>query len=183
MKDEEIIVRVQRGETEQFGVLVERYEEKMRRYARKFLFFHQDIDDIVQEVFIKAYRNIQSFDTSRAFSPWLYRVAHNEFISAIRKKKHETVPLFDADTLFPHLMSRSTTEDMVTKKEMRDALRGALSTLPLRYREIVVLYYEQELDYATISDILRIPLGTVGVRLSRARALLKKEYEKHHGTR
>jgi len=72
--DEEIAKMVQLGDVESFGVLVERYEPKMLRYAQRFLFHKQDTEDQVQEVFLKAYTNIQGFDTKRKFSPWIYLV-------------------------------------------------------------------------------------------------------------
>ena len=84
--DEETVLQVQDGDTESFGILVERYEAKMMRYAHRFLFGYHDAEDLMQEVFIKAYTNIQSFDTKRRFSSWLYRIAHNEFINAIKRK-------------------------------------------------------------------------------------------------
>ena len=83
--DEQIAQAVQKGDSSAFGLLVERYEPKLLRYAKKFLFDYEDGKDIVQEVFIKAYSNIQSFDSGRSFSSWIYRIAHNEFINAIRK--------------------------------------------------------------------------------------------------
>lgn len=100
--DEQIAKAVQKGDSEAFGALVERYEPKLLRYAKKFLFNYEDGKDTVQEVFIKAYANIQSFDSSRSFSSWVYRIAHNEFINAIRKKGREPISFFDPDTLFPH---------------------------------------------------------------------------------
>ncbi len=87
LTDEEIVSMIRSGETDSFGILVERYEAKMKRYARKFLFGYEDTEDLIQQVFVKAYVNIRSFDTTRKFSSWLYRIAHNEFINAIRKKK------------------------------------------------------------------------------------------------
>ena len=97
--DEEIAKSVQEGETDLFGILIERYEAKMLRYARKFLFDYEDAQDAMQNVFAKTYVNIQSFDTDKRFSSWLYRIAHNEFINTIRKKKKEPVSLFNLDTL------------------------------------------------------------------------------------
>src|SRR5437868_12064829 len=98
--DESVAARVQAGNTEDFGVLVDRYQEKLLRYARKFLLDRDDAKDVVQDVFIKAYENIQSFDTSRRFSPWIYRIAHNEFVNALKKKKaSRTIFTFDVDTL------------------------------------------------------------------------------------
>ena len=87
--DEYIAGQVQTGNVQSFGTLVERYEEKLRRYARRFLFGYTDAEDLVQDVFVKSYTNIQSFDTSRSFSSWIYRIAHNEFINAIKKKGKE----------------------------------------------------------------------------------------------
>ncbi len=83
--DEAIVREVQQGGSNLFGLLVERYEKKMLRYARKFLLGGEDAEDLAQEVFLKAYTNIQSFDSRRRFSPWLYRIAHNEFVNAIKK--------------------------------------------------------------------------------------------------
>ena len=88
-EDEIIAALVQSGQSVLFGVLVKRYEEKMRRYARKFLSNDDDKKDIVQEIFIKAYINIKSFDTKRKFSSWLYRIAHNELVNNLKKKIYE----------------------------------------------------------------------------------------------
>src|SRR6185369_16155577 len=77
--DEQIVEEVQKGDTDAFGVLVERFEPKLLRYGRKFLATEEDIEDIAQDVFLSAYKNIQSVDTSLKFSPWIYRIAHNAF--------------------------------------------------------------------------------------------------------
>ena len=82
--DEEIAALVQAGDQAVFGLLLERYEEKLMRYAKKFIPDQDDANDIVQEIFIKAYINIKSFDIKRKFSPWIYRIAHNEFLNAIK---------------------------------------------------------------------------------------------------
>jgi RNA polymerase sigma-70 factor (ECF subfamily) len=85
--DEAIVLLVQGGDLSAFKTLIDRYDSKMMRYAKRFLFGYDDAQDALQEIFIKAYRNIKSFDTRRRFSPWLYRIAHNEFINSIRVKK------------------------------------------------------------------------------------------------
>ena len=92
--DEEIARRAQEGDIESFGLLVGRYEAKITRYAGKFLLNNEDAKDLAQEVFIKAYVNIQSFDANRKFSSWLYRIAHNEFINAIRKRSWSRFSIF-----------------------------------------------------------------------------------------
>src|SRR3989344_1122217 len=120
--DEEIAARVQQGQIHDFGLLVERFEAKMMRYARKFLFGYRDSEDLVQEVFVKAYVNIKGFDTSRVFSSWLYRIAHNEFINAIKKKGREPITFFDPDTLFPHPVAPENPEKEFDDQQTREIL-------------------------------------------------------------
>lgn len=171
--DEEIARAVQEGSVYDFKELVKRYEEKMTRYARKFLFGAEDIQDLVQDVFVKSYINIQSFDTEKKFSSWMYRIAHNEFINALKKKGREKVFSFDFDVLFPHLVARETADEATNQKDMRETLNRSLDSIEVKYREPLVLYYFEELDYKEIAEILRVPVSTVGVRLKRGRALLK----------
>ncbi|MEY4723320.1 MAG: polymerase sigma factor SigW [Candidatus Parcubacteria bacterium] len=172
--DERIALRVQAGDQEAFGILVQRYGQKILRYARKFLFGYQDAEDMAQEVFIKAFVNIRSFDATRKFSSWLYRIAHNEFVDAIKRKKREPIPFFDPDELFPHPVSQSDPGREAEAVATRASLEAHLDALDPKYREPLVLYYFEELDYGEISEVLRIPVSTVGVRLKRGREALAK---------
>ncbi len=175
--DESIVREVQTGATDAFGVLVERYEDKMKRYARRFLFGYDEAEDVVQEVFLKAYINIYSFDATRKFSSWLYRIAHNEFINAIKKKGKEPVPFFDPDSLFPHPVASEQTDSEITKQETAQQLEKCLDKIDAKYREVLVLYYFEDLNYQQIADILQLPPATVGVRLKRGRGKMKKLLE------
>jgi RNA polymerase sigma-70 factor (ECF subfamily) len=173
--DESIALKVQNGDAELFGELVERYQAKLLRYGRKFLSNADDAQDIVQDIFIKSYQNIQSFDTSRRFSPWIYRIAHNEFVNALKKHATRRVVFeFDMDTVFPHLAAPETADSAALERDLRATLEGHLDKLDAKYREPLILYYLESMDYKEISDILQIPVSTVGVRLARARAQLKK---------
>jgi RNA polymerase sigma-70 factor (ECF subfamily) len=175
LTDEELVLRVQHGQTQWFAFLVERYEAKMERYAKRFLFGYDDIQDVVQDIFIKAYTNIQSFDTKRRFSPWIYRIAHNEFINTIRKKGTEHITFFDADTLFPQATKEEEQRELHAE-EMKKALEMGLDKIDIKYREPLVLYYYEEIDYQEISEILHVPISTVGVRLKRGKEALKKVF-------
>lgn len=174
--DEEIASRVQKGDKESFGVLVERYEQKMLRYAKRFLLGREDAEDLVQNVFIKAYINIQGFDTKRKFSSWIYRIAHNEFINAIKERSKIASFLADFDTIFPYLSDRKKADDELLKKDIRRMIDECLDKLDIRYREPLLLYYFEEMSYQEISDVMRIPTSTVGVRLKRGKKLLSKFY-------
>jgi RNA polymerase sigma-70 factor (ECF subfamily) len=173
--DEQIASEVQAGDAGSFGLLMERYGTKMSRYARRFLFGYEDAEDQVQEVFLKAYANIQSFDPGRKFSSWLYRIAHNEFINAIKKRGREPVRFLDPDMLFPHPVAKERTDAAADARETRELLECCLERLDPKYREPLVLFYYEQMDYREIADILRIPVATVGVRLNRGRAAMKKQ--------
>jgi len=173
--DEAIAIRVQQGQQEAFGELIRRYSAKLSRYARKFLFDTEDAQDVIQDVFIKAYENIQSFDASRRFSPWIYRIAHNEFVNALKKRQaSRTVFAFDIDTLVPHLASTDTADSAALERDVRAAIENHLETIAPKYKEPLILYYLEDMDYKEISDILQIPVSTVGVRLARARRMLQE---------
>ncbi len=176
--NEEIATLVQNGNTAMFGVLVERFESKLIRYSRKFLFDYTDAEDLVQEIFIKAFVNIRSFDISRAFSPWLYRIAHNEFINAIKKKGREPISFFDPDTLFPHPVDPNFADTEIKENELKEMMDKCLNKLDLKYREILILYFYEEMNYQEMAEILHIPVSTVGIRLMRGKTTIKNIYSK-----
>lgn len=165
--DEQIALRVQHGDREAFGTLVDRYEQKMLRYAHRFLYSYEDREDAVQEVFVRTYEHIQSFHSTERFSPWIYRIAHNVFINTIRKKGRERVSFVDLDTFFPSGIPEQTTEEPFS---IPAGLEQTLASLDPKYREVLVLFYFEEKSYDEIADILHIPKATVGVRLARGRA-------------
>jgi len=173
-KDQEIAHLVQSGKIELFGVIVERYEAKMKRYSRKFLSDNEDINDVVQDIFIKSYKNIQSFDKQRKFSSWLYRIAHNELVNALKKKKKKQfLPLFDLDIFIPHSLRDDSFAREIDNQDMKKMISQCLDKLKLKYREPIILYYLEELSYKEISDVLQIPVSTVGIRIKRAKEKIK----------
>lgn len=176
--DEALAKRVQAGEQEVFGELVKRYEAKMLRYAAHFLIKHPDTEDAVQEVFLKAYRNLRAFDASRTFAPWLYRVAHNEFVNRGKRRARDFLDFVDFDAFFPHPFAKERSDTIFQDDEFRSMMRQCLDDLPVKYREVLVLSYLEGLDYRAISEVLRIPVSTVGVRILRGKSALKTVCER-----
>lgn len=178
VSDEEIARRVQAGDKEVFGILVDRYEEKLMRYGRKFLSRHEDIQDIVQDVFVSTYQNIQSFDTLQRFSPWVYRIAHNAFVNSLRKNERAPL-LIDFDTLISHPVYEDPVQSERERKDIRVMLDRGLLKLTAKYREVLVLHYFEDLAYKDIAEVLQVPVGTVGIRLKRAKDALQKVLDRN----
>lgn len=179
LTDEALARLVQEGDAERFGELVERYQAKLLRYGRRFLAGREDIEDIVQDVFLKAYGNIRGFDTERSFSSWIYRIAHNAFVNKLRMNSRARFLLGDIDTLVAH---PSYEEPAIAERDaeiMREAVREGIDALPPLYGEVLILYYLEELPYKDIAEVLRIPVGTVGIRISRAKQMLKRAVPQH----
>ncbi len=172
--DEILAGKVQNGDLEAFNVLLGRYHQKILRYGHKFLLENGDIEDVAQEIFLKAYRFIKSFNTERKFSPWLYRIAHNEFINHGKKRKSEPMDFFDFDSFFPHPQSPDTAEKDLDSQQIKSILNNFLDKLSQKYREPLVLYYIEDLDYKDIAEVLHIPVAAVGVRLNRAKKKLQE---------
>lgn len=158
-----------------FGILIRRYEGKITTYVRRIGGgSDESVEDVVQNVFIKAYINIQSFHYGQKFSSWLYGIAHNECIDYWRKnKKHTIISLDDNQELASVLASGEDIEVDLFRKEDREQVRALLNQLPLKFKEVLILRYLEDKDYQEISDIVKKPVATVGTLLHRAKSQLR----------
>lgn len=169
--DEAIIRQIIAGDIEVYAELINRYETKLHRYV-VYLIHNQAIaDDVVQEAFIKAYQNLQSFNPKYKFSSWIYRIAHNEAMNAVRRHK------FTIDVEIEQLADDSYDQrlgEIVDQKLLNKHVRDCVRQLSAKYREVIQLAYLENMKYGEVGQVLRIPTSTVGVRLARAKAQLKK---------
>ena len=172
--DEDIVRVVCDRDQEQYVHLVARYQARLLRYVTNLIHDDQAAKDVVQEAFIKAFINLKGFDTSKKFSSWIYRIAHNEAMNSVKKYRRE-VPL-------PETYEVASEEDIEADfmhQETAAAVQQRVAELPLIYAEPLVLRYVEDKSYDEISDILRLPLGTVGTRIRRAKALMKHLCQHH----
>lgn len=174
ISDEDLAKAVQDGDLQAFDALLKRYYQKILRYGRKFLLGAQDSEDAAQTIFLKAYRFIKSYNASRKFSPWIYGIAHNEFINLGKKRVKEQVEFFDDESFFPYPTVDQPTNRDLSNLEVKGILDECLGQLAAKYREPVVLYFLEDLDYKQIAQILRLPISTVGTRIKRAKYKLKE---------
>jgi len=174
ISDEVLIRRIQNKDKELYAQIIKRYQAKLVRYVVYIINNEDKAKDIVQDAFIKAYVNINSFDLKKKFSSWIYRITHNEAINMLSKQKKQQPLDIKAD-----FDSGIDIEDDVIKKELVKHTHSCLRKMSVIYREPLSLYFLEEKSYEEISDILRVPIGTVGTRINRAKKLMKKICQKN----
>lgn len=178
---DEALVALTLDDPEYYSALMDRYETALDRYLRR-LGVHrpEDRQDVLQEIFIKAYRNLNGFDQSLKFSSWLYRIAHNEAISWYRKQsvRPEGHIIEESDTILQFLQAAELRTDAQAIERLNaEALNRALAELPVKYRDVLTLRFFEHKEYDEISDILQVPVGTVGTLIHRGKARLAKLLE------
>ena len=182
---DEDIVAASITNPDHYSILIDRYTAPLSRYVRRRASVSQeDVDDILQDVFIKAYTHLTSFDPRMKFSSWLYRIAHNHIISWYRRHEvrhrdrimlddHDALKLFSGDDgLGPDVQAIFNDDAQM--------IHAALAELPDQYRDMMMLRFFEGLDYDSMSDVLKIPPGTVATRLNRGKKKLQKIIDGMH---
>lgn len=173
ISDEKLAFFMQKNGGEGIEQVIDRYQAKLLRYVTSIIKDQSLAEDMVQETFIAVYKNINSFDSDKKFSSWIYRIAHNKAINEIRKHsiflgldriKEVSDESIDATEIVKEL----------DKQKTKNVIAKAIKNLPIKYKEVMLLRYFEDSSYEEISDILRIPKNTVGVRITRGLALLRK---------
>ena len=174
LTDEAVVEIIRKKDKNLFSEIIYRYQQKLLRYATYLLNDDQLGADATQEGFIKAYINLNGFDTKKKFSSWIYRIVHNEAMNLINKNKKYT--MMNAEVEYD---SGVDLEDELIKKELITRTHQCLDKMPILYKEPLSLFFLDEKSYEEISDILRIPVNTVGTRISRAKSIMKKLCQKN----
>lgn len=175
------IVKKSLADLDYFSCLYDRYELKLLRYIKHIALVDEDqAQDILQEAFIKIWKNLNDFDQSLKLSSWIYRIVHNETVSYWRKKRSygkDRQGKLEDNFLDDNPVYFETSEH----KEQKDRLtHEVLELLPLKYKTVLVLKFIEDMDYQEISDVLKIPEGTVATRINRAKKkFIEKTSEKH----
>lgn len=161
--------------------LMKRYEAPLMNYIYKLSGLNRtDLEDILQEVFILVYQNLNDYNKSFKFSSWIYRIAHNYTVSQLRKKAQGTQNIsWDEHDLEQIVQSGFDLEENLALKINYHNLLSIIDSLPLKYKEVLLLKFVDGKDYQEISDILRKPIGTVGTLINRAKKMLSQEIEKY----
>lgn len=168
------------GDQKAYECLLLRYKNGIYNLIFQMIKNHEETEDLVQETFIKAFNSLQSYNNSYAFSTWLYKIAYNHSIDAIRKKKLKTLPLDRPIKLKEGEVHHQIKDNALSPEssyifsERQALIKKTIDELPDRYKRAIVLRHQEDKSYDEISKILNIPLGTVKARIFRAREMLKK---------
>lgn len=175
--DEEIVPLILENQND-FSYLVHRYQDKLSRYIRRLSNLSpEEAEDVLQNIFIKAYLNLNDFDSSLKFSSWIYRIAHNEIIDNYRRSKARP-KLLDSDISDSQAKELASEFDLfadVAKSELRARINDAIGRLEPKYREALILKFIEDKDYQEISDIIKKPMGTVASRINKAKTQLRRQ--------
>jgi RNA polymerase sigma-70 factor (ECF subfamily) len=181
--DVQLVERALEGDEEACRVLVSRHERRVYNLVARMLRDPAEAQDVTQEVFIRAFRHLASFDAAHKFTNWILRIARNAAIDTLRRREPEWVPLEeDEERASPaNTIPAPAGEDgprLVERNETACALEAALARLRPEYREVIILRYHEDLSYEEIAEITNLPLGTVKSNLHRARAQMAAEMVK-----
>lgn len=171
-KTDEELLELSKENHNYFLCLMQRYESKILRYIHRISGLKtEDCEDLLQEIFFKAYRNMHSFSPDLKFSAWLYRIAHNQVISNYRKLKARPTELYEVDDgpTWSNLLSDMGLSEEINNHLLNENIWQVLMKLDSKYREVLVLRFLEDLDYKEISDVLQKPISTVGTLISRAK--------------
>jgi len=172
--DEKLVEDIRSKNKELYAVIVERYQNKLMKYVVYLIHDEHKAADVVQETFIKAYINLNGFNVKKNFSSWIYRIAHNEAMNMVKKYRKEVPMNLNFD-----IKSDLELEEEFSKKEIKEKAEKCLNQIPIIYSEPLVLHFLDDKSYKEISDILRIPMGTVAIRINRAKAIMRNICQKN----
>jgi RNA polymerase sigma-70 factor, ECF subfamily len=177
-KSDEELVALTLQDQEYFLVLMNRYEKKLMSYIIRISGMkYEDAEDILQDVFVKIYYNLNNFDPKLKFSSWIYRIAHNQTISEFRKRKARPVQYFQEEDLV-RFVDNFEIDKSIDNILLRESMEKIFSKMDKKYRDVLVLKFLEEKDYNEISDILKKPVGTIGTLINRGKKKFKKEFDK-----
>jgi len=166
-----------------FSVLINRYKDKIFNYIRRISSFsEEDARDVLQEVFLKVYLNLNDFDDKLKFSSWIYSIARNQVISSYRKFKvrPEGNSVAIDENIIKKFIFDFNIENEIDNKLTNKVIFDVFSDIKPKWKEILILKFFEEKDYNEISDIIKKPVGTVASMMNKAKKEFKKVYQEKY---
>ena len=180
--DVELVRLAQAGDERAFQALLVKYQRRIARHVARYVRRAADVEDVVQETFIKAYRGLPSFRGESAFYSWLYRIATNAALNFIKRSPADEMlgddaPEDRADAFEPGVSDGENPERIMMANQIADAVQRGLSNLQPELVDALTLFEVEGKSYAEIAEMLAVPIGTVRTRIFRAREALARRLE------
>jgi RNA polymerase sigma-70 factor (ECF subfamily) len=179
-EDAKLIHRALRGDQFAYKQLMKKYHDPIFNVVYRIVHDKQQVEDLTQETFVKAFASLKNFNEEYAFSTWLYKIATNSSIDYIRKKKLNTfsidkpIAMEESDYSFELPDTTYQPDKNIIQKQQSKLIENAIEKLPEKYKRVIILRHSEERDYAEIAKMLKLPIGTVKAHIFRARELLNK---------
>ncbi len=177
LSDKQLLQRVKESDTRAFSALVDRYKVKLFNLLYRMLQNREEAEDILQETFLRVFREKESYDPSYAFSTWIYTIALNLCRNQLKRRKR--FRFFGMDLIKDD--RRYAVETRVQSDGLSSTLDRAIASLPVKYRTVFVLREVNQLSYEEMAESLSVPLGTVKSRVNRARLMLRDKLKPMFG--
>lgn len=174
-----LIQQILDGQVDEFQQIIVKYQRLVWHLVAKIVKSEPDREDVCQDVFIKVYKNLRSFKFESKLSTWIGRIAYNSAINFIQKKKPELYEDISPEgvTLDSLAGPEENPESVAGNQNVSEILKSEIMNLPIQYKTILTLFHLDEMNYNEISEIAKLPIGTVKSHLFRARKLLKDRLE------
>ena len=180
--DRKLINQVVRGNQQAFKTLIRQNERLVAHMVYRIVDNDEDRQEICQDVFLKVYQNLKSFNFQSKFSTWIATIAYRQSINYLKKKKKVFVNDFDVEhpqQLESGFIDNQTPESLFSQKDTKSLVHGLIEKLPVQYRTVLTLFHLEEMSYQEIVEITGMPEGTVKNYLFRARKLLKEKLKNY----
>lgn len=172
------IERALRGDQSAYSLLMKKYERPLYFHILGIVRRTDDVDDLVQDIFAKAFVALQTYSPEYAFSTWIYKIASNHAIDFLRKKKLKTVSIYrqteEGETEMELPDTTYQPDRHILEDQRRTLIAEAIASLPEKYHRVILMRHQQEMAYEDIAEALNLPLGTVKAHIFRAREMLNK---------
>lgn len=179
-QDRALVSEALAGRQGAYNELMVKYQGALTRHIQRMVRKPGEVDDLVQECFIKAFSALHSYSSDYAFSTWLYKIATNHTIDYLRKKKLATISIDkpfqtkDGEMEYELPDTSYRPDRHIVEDQQRELIQQAIESLPPKYHKVIVMRHQQDRSYEEIALALDLPLGTVKAHIFRARALLYK---------
>ncbi len=178
MNERDIIEQVRAGNTRQYALLVDRHKDQAFTLAVRLTGDSEEAEELVQDAFLRAFKNLDQFRGDAKFGTWFYRILYNLCMTKVtrRRGKPEQLDVTDEKALDNLLVDEDepSIHERLEDEELQQMIAGEIARLPEKFRSVITLFYVQEMSYEEIVSTLGSPIGTVKTNLFRARALLKE---------